>query len=424
MDTTVEYWPLTAAILLTAVTGAALWLFNRQVARDKDNRDDRMARALASARKAAGKASRDRKPRRWVRAQMQLVMLLTEAGGNRPDRGQFEEALAILAKAIPILKAQGLTPELATAIYYRGRAEWGLGGLEPGWAQLEIAVATFRELLAIEPWPRHLLRGVIVSLPAVILIDIGDRKDDLATMEEGVALAREAVEAARPRVRIDVSIAQRNLSHALGMLGRKMANPAMLEEAIEVAHAAAEDIKQKVYPGHWAACQANLGYALGALGELRGDEAMLDEALSVMEAARESGEMKWRREGHVMLAQNSGSIRLALSRLRRDPVMLRRAIADLEESLEAFNELALPFGQAETSRMLGLTLSALGEMERDGELLEQAAGHYRIALNIFTRAGATRHTAETGEALRRLEDAGKPNAGDNVARHRPHYIVR
>jgi tetratricopeptide (TPR) repeat protein len=290
MDTTVEYWPLTAAILLTAVTGAALWLFNRQVARDKDNRDDRMARALASARKAAGKASRDRKPRRWVRAQMQLVMLLTEAGGNRPDRGQFEEALAILAEAIPILKAQGLTPELATAIYYRGRAEWGLGGLEPDWAQLEIAVATFRELLAIEPWPRHLLRGVIVSLPAVILIDIGDRKDDLATMEEGVALAREAVEAARPRVRIDVSIAQRNLSHALGMLGRKMANPAMLEEAIEVAHAAAEDIKQKVYPGHWAACQANLGYALGALGELRGDEAMLDEALSVMEAARESGE--------------------------------------------------------------------------------------------------------------------------------------
>jgi len=422
MDKTVEYWPLITAVLLTAATVAALWLFNRQVARDKDDRDSRMGRALVSARKAAAKTNRDRKPRRWARAHMQLVMLLTEAGGNRPNRGQFEEALAILAEAIPILKAEKLTPELASAIYYRGRAEWGLGGLAPGCEQLEVAVATFRELLEIEPWPRHLLRGVIVSLPAVILIDIGDRKDDLATMEEGVGMARQAVEVARARIRIDKSIAERNLSHALGMLGRKTANPAILEEAIEVAHTAAEGIKQTVYPGHWAACQANLGYAMGALGELRGDAAMLEEAVTVMEAARESGELKWRREGHVMLAQNCGSVRLALSRLRRDPALLRRAIADIEESLEAFNELALPFGQAETSRMLGQTLAALGETESDGDLKERAAGHYRTALDIFTQAGATRHAAETREALRSLESGGE--AGDGTARHQPLYIVR
>jgi tetratricopeptide (TPR) repeat protein len=424
MDVTVEYWLLIAAVLLTAAMGAALWLFSRQVARDKDNRDDRMERALVTARKAAGKKPGNGKPRRWVRARMQLVMLLTEAGGNRPDRGRFEEALAILAEAIPILKAQGLTPELATAIYYRGRAEWGLGGLEPGWEQLEAAVASFREVLAIEPWPRHLLRGVVTSLPAVILVDIGDRKDDIAAIEEGVALAREAVEVARARVRIDKSIAQRNLSHALGMLGRKTVNPAMLEEAIEVAHAAIEGIKQKTYPGHWVACQANLGYALGALGELRGDAAMLEEALSVMEAARESGDMKWRREGHVMLAQNTGGVRLALSRLRRDHAMLRRAVGDLAESLDSFTELALPFGQAETSRMLGQTLAALGEMERDNELLEQAADCYRRALEIFSRAGATRHAAETGELMRRLEDAGKPDTDDGVTQHQPLYIVR
>lgn len=422
MDTTVEYWPLITAVLLTAAMTVALWLFNRQIARDKDDGDARMKRALVSARKAAEKTRRGRKPHRWVRAQMQLAMLLAEAGGNKPNREQFEEVLAILAEAIPILKEQGLKPELATAIYYKGRAEWGLGGLEPGWEQLEAAVATFRELLALEPWPRHLLRGVIVSLPAVILIDIGDRKDDLATMEEGVALAREAVEAARPRVRIDVSIAQRNLSHALGMVGRKTANPAMLEEAIEVAHAAAEGITQKAYPGHWAACQANLGYALGALGELREDEPTLEKALSVLEGAQDSGDMNWRREGHIMLAQNSGSVRLALSRLRHDPAMLRRAVPDLEKSLEAFDELALPFGQAETSRMLGQTLAALGEMERDGELLKQAARHYRAALDIFTRAGATRHATETSEALRNLEDDGAP--GDGVARHQPIYIIR
>ena len=422
MDGTLETWPLTAALALLGAVLVALWLFRRQVARDKDMRGERLERALVSARKASGGISRDGKPRRWVRARMQLVMLLTEAGGDRPNRGQFEEALAILAEAIPVLKTQGLMPELATAIYYKGRAEWGLGGLEPGWEQLETAVATFRELLAVERWPRHLLRGVVASLPAVILIDIGDRKDDVATMEEGVALAREAVEVARARVAIDKSIARRNLSHALGMLGRRTANPAMLEEAIAVAHAAIGDIKQKTFPGHWVACQANLGYALGALGELHGDAAMLEEALSVMEAARESGDLKWRREGHVMLAQNTGAVRLALSRLRGDPAMLRRAVGDLEESLESFNALAIPFGQAETARMLGLTLAALGEMERDSDLLGRAAQHYRTALDIFERAGATRHAAETGEALRNLANGG--SAGDGPARHQPIYIVR
>lgn len=422
MDTTVEYWPLMTALLLTAAMAGALWLFKWQVARDKDDRDARMAWALVSARRAADRTARGRKSRRWVRARMQLAMLLAEAGGNRPNRGQFEEALAVLAEAVPFLKSRKMTPELATALYYRGRAEWGLGGLEPGWEQLETAVATFRELLEIKPWPRHLLRGVITSLPAVILVDIGDRKDDIAIMEEGLALAREAIAAARPRVAIDKSIARRNLSHVLGMLGRKTESPTMLEEAIEVARAAIADITQKAFPGHWVACQANLGYALGALGEQRGDESMLEDALSVMEGAKETGDLKWRREGHVMLAQNTGGVRLALSSLRRDPALLRRAIADLTESLDAFKELALPFGQAETARMLGRTLAALGEMERNKELLRQAADCYRWALDIFTRADATRHAAETAEALRNLVD--DDGVGNGVARHQPIYIVR
>lgn len=422
MNPVVEFGPLIAAALLTVVTGGALWLLNRQIHRDKDGQEGRMARALASARKAAGKISKASRPRRWVRAQMQLAMLLAEAGGNKPNRGQFEEVLAIIAEVIPIMEAQGLKPELATAIYYKGRAEWGLGGLEPGWEQLETAVATFRALLATEPWPRHLLRGVVVSLPAVILIDIGDRKDDLATMQEGVALAREAVAVAKARIRIDKSVAQRNLSHALGMVGRKTADPAMLEEAIEVARTAIAGIKQKAHPAHWVACQATLGYALGALGEMRGDEEMLENALSVMETAGESDDLNWRREGHIMLAQNTGSVRLALSRLRHDPAMLRRAIADLAQSLAAFKELALPFGQAETERMLGQTLAALGEMEGDGSLLEQSADCYRLALDTFSRAGATRHADETREALRHLGD-NSPNGG-STARHQPLYIVR
>jgi tetratricopeptide (TPR) repeat protein len=423
MEPIVEYGPLIAAVLLTAATAGALWLFSRQIDRDRGGRDDRMERALISARTAAGKISRVKRPRRWVRARMQLAMLLAEAGGNRPDRGRFEEALAILAEAIPILKEQRLRPELAIALYYKGRVEWGLGGLEAGWEWLEIAIATLRELMAFDPWPRHMLRGVVVSLSAVIVIDIGDRKDDPAIMEEGVKLAREAVEGARARIRIDKSVAQRNLSHALGMLGRRTADPDMLEEAIEVARAAIKGIKRNAHPAHWAACLANLGHALAALGELRGDEAMLDEALSVMRTAGESGEMKWRRDGHIMLAWAIGGARLALSRLRNDPAMLRHAAMDLADSLASFKELGLPFGQAETARMLGQTLAALGEMEGDGEPKEQAADCYRWALDIFTRGGATRHAAETTAALERVKNNSPAAQGDGAG-HQPLYIVR
>lgn len=424
MNLNVEVWPMgIAAVLLAAMIGA-LWLFNRQVARDKENRDDRTERALASARKAAGKSRPDRKPRRWVRAQMQLAMLLAEAAGRRPDRKRFEEALTILEQAIPVLRDEKLTPELATAIYYKARAQWGLGGMEPGCGMLEAAVETFRELLDIKPWPRHLLRGVVVSLPALILIDLGDRKDDIAAMEEGVELAREAVESARKRVPIDKSIALRNLSHALGMLGRRTENPAMLEEAIEAARAAIENIRQQTFPGHWVACQANLGFALGELGMLRGDQAMLGEALAVMEAAQGSEDLKWRREGHVMLAQNAGGVRLALGQMRRDPAVLRRAAADLTESLGAFKELALPFGQAETARILAQVLSALSAMEGNEEYRNQAAELYRYALGIFRGAGATRHATDTQEELQLLQEAGDRPQAKDVARHCPLYIVR
>jgi len=381
-----------------------------------------MERALVSARKAAEKTSKVKRTRRWVRARMQLAMLLTQAGGNRPDRERLAEALAIFAEAIPILKTQRLRPELAIALYYKGRAKWGLAGLEAGWEHLETAVETLRELMAFEPWPRHMMRGVVVGTAAAILIDLGDRKDDLATLEEGVKLAREAVEVARARIRIDKAVAQRNLSHALDMLGRKTVNPVMLEEAIETAHAAIKGIRRNAHPAHWAACQAGLGYALGALGELRGDETMLEEALSAMEAARESGEIKWRRDGHVMLARNTAGARLALSRLRNDPAMLRHAIVDLTDSLASFKRLALPSGQAETGWMLGQTLAALGVMVGEGELLVQAADCYRWALEIFRRAGATRHAAETAEAIRRLENDGA--TGTAIARIRSLYIVR
>lgn len=415
MDTsTTEIWPLAAVAILVMAAFAALWLFRRAALLESGRDPDRMARAIASARRTAARKSRERRPLAWGRVQMQLVMLLAESGGRGHDRASLSEALAIVKEVIPILRERRRTPELATALYYRGRAEWGLGKLEVGTGRLETAVATLRELLALEPWPRHLLRAVVVSLPAVILLDIGERKDDSGAMAAGVALAREAAATARRRIPVECCIAWRNLCHCLAMLGRRNGDDALLEEAVAYGRKACGAIKQATYPGQWAVSHASLGHALGVLGELRGDKALLAEALVPLEAAQRVTGAGLPRNGRMMLSQNIGGVRLSLGRLTDDPEILGAAAADLRAALAAFEAAGLPFARAETARMLGDALAGRGARD-------DARAQYRTALALFEEADASRHARETEAALARLD--GGP-AGPAGTTHTPAYQVR
>jgi tetratricopeptide (TPR) repeat protein len=415
MDTPViETWPLAAVTALTVAVFGALWLFRHAALRETGRDPERVARAIASARRAAAGKAPERRPLAWARAQMQLVMLLAESGGRSHDRAQLAEALAIVADVVPILRDRRLTPELATALYYRARAEWGIGMLEAGTGRLEAAVAALRELLAFEPWPRHLLRAVVVSLPAVILLDIGERRDDPSAMAEGVALAREAAGLARRRIAVECCIAWRNLCHCLAMLGRRTGDEALLEEAVAFGRKACDAIRQRQYPGQWAASHASLGHALGALGELRGDAVMLAEALVPLQAAQQNAGTGLPRAGGMMLLQNIGGVRLSLGRLTGDPAVLDAAVADLRAALAAFRKAGLPFARAETARMLGDALAGCGARD-------EAAAHYRKAMAIFAEAEAHRHMRDAESALARLNDDA---AGTAAATHTPVYQVR
>lgn len=409
-----HYWPLAVAVAMLGLAIAALGWFRRRVARDRMQDEERSMRALAMARHAAGRLSKGKKPRRWVRAQMQMAMLLTEIGGRSHDRVLFEEALEILKGAMPVLKAEGLTPELATALYYRGRAEWGLGGFEVDCRMLEAAVATFRELLEIRPWPRHLLYGVVISLPAVIIVDIGDRKDRPESMDEGVELARQGVAASRRRISVECCITWRNLCHALAVAGRRKGDPTMLEEAVEFGRKACEIVRKSRYPGQWAASHASLGYALGALGENNSDERLMREAIEALEKAISVTGMKLPREGRSMLSQSLGGVRLSLFRLTGDASMLRQSIEDLCAALGAFEEAGQAYARAETARMLGDALTDAGE---NGD----AAALYRSALETFEIAGAVRQIDRTRAALAGL---GREDGSADRATHVPVYQVK
>lgn len=419
----VDYWPLAIIVALAAASFAALYLLRLQVWRESKSDSARMARALGAARDAIGKTP-ERKRRAWARVRLRLAMLLTESGGRWHDRERLEEAAGLLDEAIPVLGELGLLGEKATALYYRGRTEWGRANKEAGTAGLEQAVATFRELMAIEPWPRHLLRAVIISLPAIILVDIGERKDDPDIIEQGLALCREAVAAARRRIGPEWCIAYRNLSHVLGVIGRRNGDEALLEEAISAAREATAAVKLARYPNQWLMTQATLGYALGALGELRGDAGLLEESLAVLEAARETAGPEFRADGRAVLTLNAGSSRIALGQLKRDPAMLGQAVEDLRAALDAFRDAEIQFAGAETARMLGQALAALAELTGEAEVRQQAAEQFRAALAVFATNGASRHLKECQDDLRDLESPPPGPAGPTNVSFTPGYDVK
>lgn len=410
MDAASQYWPLATIAVMTMAVFAALFILRRQVLREGLSESARMARALTSARKAARRGSRERKPRKWVRGQMRLAMLLCESGGRRHDRDELEEAAGILAAAIPVLEQQGLRNELATAIYYRARAEGGLGNKALDTAGLETAFEILQHLLTFKPWPRHLLRAVIVALSGVNLVEIGERLDDTARMEAGVSLCREAAAIARRRIRVEWCIARRILSHALGVLGRHTSDPALLEEAIAAAREAAGAIKQDSDPYQWVSARAELGFALGALGGLNGDGEMLEESLSVLEKATMVSAPGFRGSGRAMLARIAGGAGIALGRLTGNPIVLHTAVGNLRTALAAFEGAGLPFAEAETARMLGQALTELGGLEDDPEALREAAAQYRAALEIYRAAGAAKQAGGCEDALRALEGGETPGA--------------
>lgn len=421
MDLILEYWPLAATLALLAVSLAVLFMLRRQVNREAGDDTARLERALLSARKMTAEASRNRRPLRWARAQMQLAMLLTQAGGRQPDRTRLREALDILAGVIPVFEARRKTGERATALYYRGRAEWEIGMMDPAGAGLENAIATFRHLLALSPWPRHLLRSVVMTLPAVVLVDLGQRRDDRTMIEEGVALCREAVTIARRRIAVEWCITHRNLCHVLTALGRHTEDTALLEEAVTAGREAADAIRPSRDPGQWVASRICLGHALGALGELRGDTDQLQDGIAVLESVRRANHPGIDHEARMLVAQPLAGALIASGRLTGDRVALRRALQDLIVAQKVFDRRERDFARAETERMMGLALASLGAIEKDPEARQEADSHYRTALEIFGATGATRQVAETEQALRDLE-----NGADTppLARFTPFYTVR
>ena len=413
MAATIPLWlPVTIGVLSAASIVALLLL--RQQAR-RENRADpaRIARAVQAARAALARVP-ERRRRALARARMRLAMVLTETGGRRSDPVALAEARDLLAQTIPALEEERLTGEWATAVYYRGRAEWGLGAMRVDTGGLELAVATFRHVLTLKKWPRHLLRAVIVSLPAVILTDIGERRDDTTIMQEGVAMARDAVATARRRIGVEWCIVHRNLSQALAVLGRRTGDRAMLEEALAAARVAIATGNPRRYPGLFMFAQASLGFVLSTLGETTGDRALLEEAVAVLEAARSTDGRDVFPEGRTMLLQSLGGARLALGRARGDPAMLDAAADDLRAAMAALDAAHMPFPKAETGMLLGEALAALGDAAA-------ARAQFEGSRAVFTAAGAKRQAAQTGSALARLDGAPGPPGS---ASHIPVYQVR
>lgn len=414
-----DWWQVAMLAVLLAASFIAFYLLRTLALSRGGDPDARAARAIDSARRAVARAEPGGNRKRLARARMQLAMLLTEGGGRTSASGDLLEAARLLDRIIADFDRLGLTPEWASAVYYRGRAEWGLGMLEPGTAGLDRAAATFRHLLTLENWPRHLLRPVVVSLPAVILVDIGHRTKDLARMEEGVALAREAVAGARGRIPVEWAIAHRNLAHCLAMLAREAERTALLEEAIGAGRKAVAATRRARYPAVWIASQASLAHALAGLAELAGDVAPAQESVAIYREILETADVELLREGRVSLPQGMGYALFALGHLSGDRDRLTEAIDQLESARTDFRRAGVVFAEAETAQLIGLAYRSLAALGVDDTAFARARACFEAASLGFRATAAAAH-AEEAEALAAGDGEGQTRA----ARFTPGYVVK
>ena len=143
-----------------------------------------------------------------------------------------------------------------------------LGERESGTAQLEEAVAAYRE--ALKEWTRERVPldwATTQNNLGNALSTLGERESGTAQLEEAVAAYREALkERTRERVPLDWAMTQNNLGNALRALGERESGTAQLEEAVAAYREALKERTRERVPLDWAMTQNNLGNALRTLG--------------------------------------------------------------------------------------------------------------------------------------------------------------
>lgn len=225
--------------------------------------------------------------------------------------------------------------------------------------------------------------GLVLAL-ANAQATLGEQSGEDRPLATAVGRYRELLHRITPgTVPPELPMIHNNLGNALGILGKREAQPARLEEARESYAAAIASYDILGLSADWAMAQNNLGLVLETLGRREATTARLNEAVDAYQAAltkitRAKSPKEW-----SMLQNNLGNAFVALAEREPGSERLHQAVGIFRGALEIRTRPASPLGWAMTTVNLGNALGLLGEREKSAEWLRQSVAAYREALKEY-----------------------------------------
>jgi tetratricopeptide (TPR) repeat protein len=265
---------------------------------------------------------------------------LIQQGYEFGDNGALLSAIELRKRLVELLPRERVPLEWAGAQNNLGFALWALGERESGTANLEEAVATFREALTEQTRERAPLgwAGTQVGL-GTALQALGWRESGTSKLQEAIVAYRKALkEFTRERVPLRWAATQDNLGNALKKLGARESDTARLDEAVAAYREALKEFTRERAPLEWARAQHNLGSALVALGVRESGTAKLEEAVIAYREAlkgkpRERVPLRWARS-----FGDEGVALMLLAERRGDAAMAETALSQINAALETLRD--------------------------------------------------------------------------------------
>ena len=272
-----------------------------------------------------------------------------------------------------------------------GTALWSLGERESGTAQLEEAVAAFREALKEYTRERVPLQWAATQTNlGTALWRLGERESGTAQLEEAVSAYREALkEWTRERVPLQWAMTQNNLGVALWRLGERESGTAQARGGGRGLSRGAEGMDARAGSAPMGDDADNLGSALGARrarerdGAARGGGRRLSRGAEGTDARARAA--RWARR------RQSRRCARTLGERESGTAQLEEAVAAYREALKEWTRERVPLDWAMTQNNLGNALCRLGERE-SGTAQARGGGRRlsRGAEGIDARARAAR----------------------------------
>jgi tetratricopeptide (TPR) repeat protein len=271
-------------------------------------------------------------------------------------------------------------------------------GLPVGWSmeQQRSALACYGHALAVialpEPEPEWYDRAAEAYLAAI---------NRVARGEHG----------------IEEALLHKNRGGVLQAAGDRRQDVAVLEQAVEEYRQSVECLVKAAYPHEWGAAHNRLGQALYKLDLLTGQPALLKEAMSAFQSAlqaftRAEAPLRW---ADVM--NNLAQVLQVYGDQVKSPEVLERAVDACRAALEFRLRDRTPLGWAASQNTLGTALFLLDKHRQSAEHLDEAAAAYTGAVEVYRQMGATRLAAVAEKNLAHVERLNKIRGERRIALH-------